>query len=87
MAQANQGSQSKTRVNVQVSDRRKMEVNQIAYQLSEPGDHVTPSEVVREAIDLYVEQFAKDPSQFDPRNRGSLGGESFVEIEVDEGAA
>lgn len=64
-----------------------MEVNQIAFDLSRPGDPVTPSEVVREAIDLYVEQFANDPSKCDPRSRGAIGGESFVEIEVDEGAA
>ena len=87
MEQANQSGQSRTRLNVQVSDRRKMELNRIAYQLSEPGDNVTPSEIVREAIEDYVAKFAEDPSRCDPRSRGSFGGEEFVEIDVDEGAA
>ena len=87
MAQANQSSQSRTRLNVQVSDRRKMELNRIAYQLSEPGDTVTPSEIVREAIEDYVQKFAEDPDRCDPRGRGSFGGEQFVEVEVDDGAA
>ncbi|TKX79536.1 hypothetical protein EXE53_15335 [Halorubrum sp. SD626R] len=87
MAQANQGGQSRTRLNVQVSDRRKMELNRIAYQLSEPGDNVTPSEIVREAIEDYVQKFAENPDHCDPRGRGSFGGEQFVEVEVDDGAA
>ncbi|MUW13912.1 hypothetical protein GJ633_03990 [Halorubrum sp. CBA1125] len=87
MAQANQGSQSRTRLNVQLSDLRKMELNRIAYELSEPGDPVTPSEVAREAIEDYVQKFAEDPNRCDPRGRGTFGGEQFLEIDVDEGTA
>ena len=87
MAQANQGGQSRTRLNVQLSDLRKMELNRIAYELSEPGDSVTPSEVAREAIEDYVQKYAEDPDTCDPRQRGAFGGEQFVEVEVDDGAA
>ena len=87
MASNSQPGQSKTRMSVQVSDRRKMELNRIAYQLSEPGDNVTPSEIVREAIEDYVAKFAENPDSCDPRRRGSFGGEEFVELEIDEGAA
>lgn len=84
MAQANANTDSKTRVTAQISDRRKMELNQIAYQLSEPGDPVTVSQIIREAIELYAQQFDNDPSDCDPRERGGFGG---VEIEVENGAA
>ncbi|WP_418283921.1 hypothetical protein [Halorubrum sp. DTA46] len=84
MAQANQNTGSKTRVTAQIADRRKMELNQIAYQLSEPGDPVNVSQLIREAIELYVQQFDTDPDACSPRERGGFGG---VEIELDEGAA
>ena len=84
MAQATGSGDSRTRVNVQVSDRRKMELNRIAYQLSEPGDPVTVSELIREAVEDYVEKFDTDPNRCSPRERGGFGG---VEIEVEDGAA
>jgi hypothetical protein len=61
-----------------------MELNRIAHELSEPGDQVTPSDLIREAAELYVEQFNTDPSGCDPRERGGYGG---VKLEVDDGAA
>ena len=64
-----------------------MELNQIAYEMSKPGDSVTPSEIAREAIEDYVRKYAKDPDTCDPRQRGAFGGEELVEIEVDDGAA
>lgn len=84
MAQANASGNSRTRVNVQLTDRRKMELNRIAYQLSEPGDTVTVSEIIREAVEDYVEKFDTDPDRCAPRERGGFGG---VELEIDEGAA
>ena len=84
MAQANAGTGSKSRVSAQIADRRKMELNQIAYQLSEPGDPVNVSQLIREAIELYIEQFDTNPDRCNPRERGGFGG---VELEIDEGAA
>lgn len=81
---SNNSDDTTTRVTVAVSDSMKSSLNDIAYELSEPGDRVTSSEVVREAIADYVEKFETQPADCCPRQRGDING---AEIEIDEGAA
>ncbi|TKX86222.1 hypothetical protein EXE43_09640 [Halorubrum sp. SS5] len=93
MAQASNSSEKRSRITVGLSDRRKQEINRIAYDQSTPNSDVKPSEVVREAIQDYIEKYSEDPTTIDPRNRGCYGGEPLIEIEdndnaeTDEGAA
>ncbi|WP_058365221.1 ribbon-helix-helix domain-containing protein [Haloparvum sedimenti] len=87
MAEDINSGEARTRVTFQLSDRRKMELNRIAYDLSEPGDSVSQSELVREAVEDLIEKYADDPTTVDPRARGSYGGQPLIELETDEGAA
>jgi len=67
------GVETGTRMTVMVSDARKHRLNEIAHEQSEPSDRVTASDVVREAIQDYVERYADDPAACDPRRRGCIG--------------
>jgi predicted DNA-binding protein len=67
------GSETGTRISVMVSDARKRRLNEIAWQESEPSDRVTASDVVREAIEDYVDKYESDPEACDPQERGCIG--------------
>lgn len=45
---------------VRVSEKRRMEIEEIVDERSEPGERVTLSDVLRDAIDEYVEDHHPD---------------------------
>jgi hypothetical protein len=59
-----------TQVTVKISDAKKHRLNEIAFEQSAPGERVTASDVVREAINDYLDRY--DPEKMDPHQRGSL---------------
>lgn len=48
---------------VSIPDEMIKEVDEIAYERSEPGDSVSRSEVIREAIKEYLERQERRPDQ------------------------
>lgn len=79
-----------TRVSVQISDRLKSQLNDIAYEKSRPGEVVNASHVIREALIDYVERYCSDPEACSPRERGAPRSTPDVEdsaLETNEGAA
>ncbi|WP_435358464.1 hypothetical protein [Haloarchaeobius sp. DFWS5] len=64
-----------------VDDKTKNELNRIAHEKSEPGSTVGVSEIMREAFQLYIQQYTENPDFCDPSKRGG------VELEIEEGAA
>ncbi|WP_226040814.1 ribbon-helix-helix protein, CopG family [Natrinema sp. DC36] len=48
---------------VSIPDEMIEEVDEIAYERSEPGDSVSRSEIIREAIDEYLERQDCRPDQ------------------------
>ena len=71
MAPTDTGS-SKTVVTVKFTDQEKQRINQIAYELSEPGNNVTASDVLREAARDYMDKFDAQPDDCCPGDRGRL---------------
>jgi len=72
MANKNARSATRPRVTVVLSDQRRDQLEKIAYELSEPGDSVTTSELLREAMEDYVAKFEANPESCSPRKRGKL---------------
>jgi hypothetical protein len=81
MAQPTATDQQRSKVSAMVDDKTKEELNNIAYQKSEPGQTVGVSDIMREAFQLYINEFYKNPDSCDPAERGG------VELEIEEGAA
>ncbi|WP_226041542.1 ribbon-helix-helix domain-containing protein [Natrinema sp. DC36] len=47
-------------VRVRITSERRKRLEQIAHARSEPGETVTPSHIVREALDEYLERLDSD---------------------------
>ena len=67
---------------VRLNERQSFRLEEIAVSKIEAGNRVTKSDVIREAINDYIEKFENSPQDCDPIERGSLKA-----IELDEGAA
>ncbi|MFB6103338.1 MAG: hypothetical protein ABEJ73_12350 [Haloplanus sp.] len=80
VSKPNQPSDETTQVTVKISDAKKQRLNEIAFELSEPGERVTASDVIRESINDYLDKFEQRPAECTPRERGALnsvdGGET-----------
>lgn len=71
-------------MHVVVTDSTKQKVNRIAYELSSPNETVTPSDVLREAINDYLEKFEVDRENCVPRDRGRIESLPFEVEEVEQ---
>lgn len=74
MSLATDAGDSRTTVTTKFTDKEKQRINEIAYELSEPGDTVDAAQVVREAVRDYIKKFEKEPEDCCPRERGNIDG-------------
>lgn len=63
---------TRSRVTVMVSDRTKARLNEVAYEQSTPNERVDTAEIVREAIQDYLQKYESDPESCAPLERGGI---------------
>jgi predicted transcriptional regulator len=65
---------------VKLNEQQNLRLEEIAVEQTEVSNRVTKSDVIREAINDYLDKYQSSPEDCDPVERGSLEA-------VDEGAA
>ena len=63
----------RTMISALVDDATKQRLNEVAFEKSEPGSQVKVSQVIREALNDYLDSYENDPDGCDPVSRGSIG--------------
>jgi len=71
----------KSHVSADIPDSLKMRLNEISIELSEPGERVNISDLLREAIRDYVENYDENPEKCQPLERGALRTKNEEEVE------
>jgi hypothetical protein len=66
---------SRTVVTTKFSDAEKQRINEIAFELSEPGERVTAAHVVREAVRIYIQAYEGEDQTVNPADRGQIDAE------------
>ena len=81
MSQANPSDYSRDKISALVDGRTQKQLDEIRLRYSEPGAVVGESEVIREALQLYIQMYHQDPENCDPTKRGG------VELDLEEPSA